>query len=300
MGWERKRGKLEEFVKLLKEGIRTSYCAIVGDASILSKIRYVITLDADTRLPLECAHRMIGAMHLPYNRPRLNNSGTRVVEGYGVLQPRIGMTYESAQKSRLTSLWAIEGGHDPYAFAVSDPYQDAIGQGIFTGKGIFDIDAFHVVLGNKFPENRVLSHDLLEGGFLRAGCLTDIELIDDHPPTFLSHQKRLHRWTRGDWQLLPWLKSRTRNSAGEVVRTDLSIVTRWQMIDNLRRHLLQPALMMILLLAIPVLPGSPLRWFGVVLLTLFLPLLRQLINWGTLLTGQRTYLLQWATYSLRS
>lgn len=278
MGWERKRGKLEEFVRLLKGHEDTSFSTRVGDPAVLSRIRYVLTLDADTRLPLESAHRMIGAMHLPYNRPRLNAKGTKVVEGYGVLQPRIGITYESAQKSRLTSLWVYQTGLDPYAFAVSDPYQDAIGQGIFTGKGIFDVDTFHAVLGNRFPENRVLSHDLLEGGLLRTGLLSDIELIDDHPPTYLAHQKRLHRWTRGDWQLLPWLKGRTRNREGELADTELSAVTRWQLLDNLRRSLLQPVLMAVLLLAGTVLPGSPLRWYGVVLLTLLLPALRQLVT----------------------
>ncbi|MGO4375496.1 glycosyl transferase family 36, partial [Paenibacillus sp. MCAF20] len=173
MGWERKRGKLEEFVKLLKGERNTSYEVIYGDSTVLEGIRYVLTLDADTQLPLESARRMIGAIHLPYNRPRLDSSGTKVAEGYGVLQPRIGMTYESARKSRLTALFAFEAGLDPYAFAVSDPYQDAIGQGIFTGKGIFDVDAFHRVLGGRFPENRVLSHDLLEGSFLRTGFLSD-------------------------------------------------------------------------------------------------------------------------------
>ncbi|MDQ0064107.1 GH36-type glycosyl hydrolase domain-containing protein [Paenibacillus harenae] len=278
MGWERKRGKLEEFVKLLKGERDTSYDVIYGDSSALKEIRYVITLDADTQLPLESARRMIGAIHLPYNRPRLDRSGTKVAEGYGVLQPRIGMTYESARKSRLTALFAFEAGLDPYAFSVSDPYQDAIGQGIFTGKGIFDVDAFHRVLGGRFPENRVLSHDLLEGGFLRAGLLSDIELIDDHPPSFLAQQKRLHRWTRGDWQLLPWLRSAARNGKGELSPTLLSPMTRWQIADNLRRSLLQPALLAILLTAAPLLPGSPLRWYAIVLMTMLLPVIRQLFS----------------------
>jgi cyclic beta-1,2-glucan synthetase len=283
MGWERKRGKLVEFVRLLRGHKKTSYSTVLGDPTVLGRIRYIITLDADTQLPLESGHRLIGAMHLPFNRPRLNASKTRVVEGYGVLQPRIGMTYESALKSRLSAIWTSEPGLDPYAFAVSDPYQDAMGQGIFTGKGIFDVEAFDDVLGNRFPENSVLSHDLLEGGFLRAGFLSDIELVDDYPSTFLSHQKRLHRWTRGDWQLLPWLKRRTRNGLGELVPTDLSVVTRWQIIDNLRRSLVLPVLLAIMLLAVPVLPGSPARWFGLVLLTVFLPLIRQAVTIPTLI-----------------
>lgn len=276
MGWERKRGKLEEFVKLLRGDRHTSFDFVSSDTRELARIRYVITLDADTRLPLESARRMIGAIHLPYNRPRLDANERNVVEGYGVLQPRIGMTYESARKSRLTALFASEAGLDPYAYAVSDPYQDAIGQGIFTGKGIFDVDTFHRVLSSRFPENRVLSHDLLEGGFLRAGLLSDIELIDDHPPTFLAQQKRLHRWTRGDWQLLPWLARTARDAKGRRIPTGLSLVTRWQIADNMRRSLLQPALLAMLLFAGP-LPGSAAAWYSIALLTLLLPFFRQLI-----------------------
>ena len=204
MGWERKRGKLVEFVELLKGSTQTSYCVRVGDQAILPQVRYIITLDADTQLPIGSAQRMIGTMHLPYNRPRLNHTRTRVVEGYGVLQPRIGVSHESAMRSRLAYFWS-NPGLDPYAFAASDPYQDALEQGIFTGKGIFDVDVFAELLGERIPENTVLSHDLLEGGFLRTALLSDIELIDDHPSTYMSYQKRMHRWVRGDWQLLCWL-----------------------------------------------------------------------------------------------
>ena len=180
---------------------------------------------------------MIGTMHLPYNRPRLNDTRTRVVEGYGVLQPRIGVSHESAMRSRLAYFWS-NPGLDPYAFAASDPYQDALEQGIFTGKGIFDVDVFAELLGERIPENTVLSHDLLEGGFLRTGLLSDIELIDDHPSTYMSYQKRMHRWVRGDWQLLCWLFTSVCDRRGVLRPIDLSFLTRWQMIDNLRRSLL--------------------------------------------------------------
>lgn len=278
MGWERKRGKLVEFVELLKGRKDTSYEFVVGDSTVLSRIRYIITLDADTMLPIGSAQRMIGTMHLPYNRPRLNDTRTRVVEGYGVLQPRIGISHESAVRSRFASLWSGETGIDPYAFAVSDPYQDGLGQGIFTGKGIFDVDMFAQILCERIPENCVLSHDLLEGGFLRAGLLSDIELIDDHPTTFSAYQKRLHRWVRGDWQLLCWLFSRVCDRWGTLLPVDLSAVTRWQMIDNLRRSLLLPVLFVLLLLGLTILPGSPWRWFVIVLATLFLPVIRQLVT----------------------
>lgn len=278
MGWERKRGKLVEFVEWLKGKKDTSFTTVVGDVTRLLNFRYIITLDADTHLPLESARRMIATMHLPYNRARINEKRTRVVEGYGILQPRIGITQEGASTSRLASLWASNPGVDPYAFAVSDPYQDGFGQGIFTGKGIFDIEMFHDILCERIPENRVLSHDLLEGGFLRAGLITDIELVDDHPSTFRSFQKRLHRWVRGDWQLLLWLRRKAFNRRGELQPVDLSVLTRWQILDNMRRSLLQPMLMLTLLLAVSVLPGSPLRWITLVLLTLGLPLWRQLVT----------------------
>jgi cellobiose phosphorylase len=277
MGWERKRGKLVEFVELLKGQTDTTYDFVAGDTSILPQIRYIITLDADTQLPLGSAQRMIGTLHLPYNRPRLNPSRTRVIEGCGVLQPRIGISHGAALRSRFAYLWASDPGVDPYAFAASDPYQDGLGQGIFTGKGIFDVNAFAQVLCDRIPENRVLSHDLLEGGFLRASLLPDIELIDEQPSTFSAYQMRMHRWVRGDWQLLPWLFDSVRNRWGRLLPVDLSPLTRWQMLDNLRQSLLPPAQFALLLLGLTVLPGAPGRWLAFVFATLLLPLLRQLV-----------------------
>lgn len=278
MGWERKRGKLVEFVERLKGADHTSFSHVIGDQAVYPEIRYIITLDADTLLPLESARRMVGTMHLPYNRPRMNHTGTRIVEGYGILQPRIGMSHEASLQSRLTYLWSSDPGVDPYAFAISDPYQDGLGEGIFTGKGIFDVEAFSRILCERIPENHVLSHDLLEGGFLRAGQLSDIELIDDHPATFRAYQMRLHRWVRGDWQLLPWLTSRMANRKGEQESVDLSAVTRWQMVDNLRRSLTPPILLVILLLGVTVLPGSPWRWLALGFGTMLIPMFRQLLS----------------------
>lgn len=278
MGWERKRGALVELVEILKGRTDTTCDLMVGDSSILPNIRYVITLDADTQLPLESARRMIGAMHLPYNRPRLNRARTRVIEGYGVLQPCISISHSSALRSRFASLFSADPGIDPYTFAVSDPYQDGLGQGIFTGKGIFDVDTFAEILCERIPENRVLSHDLLEGGFLRAGLISDIELIDEYPSTFASYQRRLHRWVRGDWQLLPWMFRQVHDRRGRLLPIDLSPLSRWQMVDNLRNSLLPPLLLAVLLLGMTVLPGSAVRWIAVIFATLFLPLLRQLLS----------------------
>lgn len=287
MGWERKRGKLVEFVELLKGSEQTSYSVTPEQIAELQHVKYIITLDADTQMPLESAQRMVGAMHLTYNRPRLNKGRTRVVEGYGVLQPRIGITHEASQRSRLSALWSAEPGIDPYAFAVCDPYQDGLGEGIFTGKGIFDVDTFYEVLCERIPNNRVLSHDLLEGGFLRAGLLSDIELIDDHPVTFNAYQKRLHRWVRGDWQLLIWLLPRVETRSGELLPVGLSMLTRWQMVDNLRRSLLLPSLMALFIIAVLWLPGSPLRWFTFIAITLLLPTIKQAFNWYTLRYNMR-------------
>lgn len=277
MGWERKRGKLVEFVELLSGRSDTSCNCIVGDCSAITRYKYVITLDADTELPVGAAARMVGTMHLPYNRARLNASGTRVTEGYGVLQPRVGISYDSVSSSRLARLWSGKPGIDPYSFAMSDPYQDAFGQGIFTGKGIFDVAAFKQVLNDRIPENSVLSHDLLEGGFLRGGLLSDIEVVDGHPVTFQAYQQRLHRWVRGDWQLLCWIAFRKHDRCGVLKPIDLSLLTRWQIIDNMRRSLVQPAVF-ILLAASMIISGAA----GAVLLsaglvTLGLPLIRALL-----------------------
>jgi cellobiose phosphorylase len=283
MGWERKRGKLVEFADLLRGESNTSYAVRVGDPSVLPGIRYLITLDADTQLPIGAAQRMIGTMHYPYNRPRLNKEGTRVEEGYGVLQPRIGVSHESAMRSRFARLWSGEPGIDPYAFAVSDPYQDGLDVGIFTGKGIIDVDAFRAVLRERIPDNRVLSHDLLEGGFLRSGLLPDIELVDGHPATFSAYQHRQHRWIRGDWQLLGWLRRTAEDRSGRKRRVDLSPLTRWQITDNLRRSLLTPALLVLLVLAMLLPAGSGTAVAVIALATLAMPVWRALAAPGRLI-----------------
>lgn len=289
MGWERKRGKLVEFVELLSGSTATSFSTVYGETSVLANIRYVFTVDHDTQLPIGVVSRMAGTIHFPYNRPRLNDSGTRVVEGYGVLQPRIGVSYESTQRSRFAALWAGEPGIDPYSFAVSNPYQDLFGRAIFVGKGIFDVEVFRKTLVERVPDNHVLSHDLLEGGYLRAGLTSDIEVVEEYPPTFLSHQQRAHRWIRGDWQLLKWLRRTCVNRTGERKPTDLCGLTRWQIIDNIRRSTIAPALWGTLWLGLTVLPGSPLGWLAVVMITVFLPFLKTLVQgrWHRHLIHQR-------------
>lgn len=274
MGWERKRGKLVEFIELLSGNAQTSYTTVHGQTDLLKNIRYVFTTDYDTLLPIGVVSRLVGTIHFPYNRPRLNETETRVTEGFGVLQPRVGVTFESAQKSHFAALWAGEPGIDPYAFAVSNAYQDLFGHAIFVGKGIFDVETFRKVIVNRIPENHVLSHDLLEGGFLRTGLTSDIEVVESHPSTFYAYEQRAHRWIRGDWQLLKWIGTKCKDRFDENQRIDLCGLTRWQMIDNLRRSLLAPWLLMVGILGLNILPGRSWGWETILVLTIYFPFLR--------------------------
>ena len=239
MGWERKRGALVEFNRLLRGDSATSYYIKEGNLSILPRIKYVITLDADTQLPRDAAKKLIGTIGHPLNRPILNDDATLVVEGYGIIQPRIGVSIESATRSFFALNFSGQVGIDPYTTAVSDVYQDLFGEGIFTGKGIYDVDIFNDILGEAIPENSILSHDLLEGCYVRVGLATDIELIDGYPSHYIAYSMRQHRWTRGDWQLIPWLGS----------KNPLSSLSKWKMIDNLRRSLVSPILLIIFILS---------------------------------------------------
>ncbi|WP_051344229.1 GH36-type glycosyl hydrolase domain-containing protein [Alicyclobacillus herbarius] len=273
-GWERKRGKLVEFVELLSGSTTTSFTTVRGQTEVLPNIRYVFTVDLDTKLPIGVVGRMAGTIHLPYHRPRLNETETRVQEGYGVLQPRIGMSFASTQKSRFAELWAGEPGIDPYAFAASNPYQDLFDQAMFVGKGIFDVEAFRKTLVNRIPDNQVLSHDILEGGFLRAGLTSDIEVVEEFPTTYYAYQSRAHRWIRGDWQLLRWLGRSCKDRHGNGQKIDLCGLTRWHIIDNLRKSLLAPVLLLVAWLGLFGLPGRAFAWETMVLLTWFLPFWR--------------------------
>jgi cyclic beta-1,2-glucan synthetase len=265
MGWERKRGALVEFNDMLLGSKKTSYTITSKDISKLPKVKYVITLDADTILPLGTAKKLIGTMVHPLNLPEVDEEKGIVVSGYGLMQPRIGFDIESVNKSLFSRIFAGEEGIDPYASAVSDVYQDLFGEGIFTGKGIYDIDVFQKLLANAIPENTVLSHDLLEGSYIRAGLVSDLELIDGYPSKYNSYAMRLHRWVRGDWQLLPWLGCKTKNRAGELVKNPLSKVSRWKIIDNLRRSLVAPSLMLLAAFGFSIFPGNTLLWIGTIL-----------------------------------
>ncbi len=270
MGWERKRGKLLELNQLLL-GVVDKFPVKVGPVDKLKDIRFVITLDADTQLPRDAAQRLVGAMAHPLNRPVIDPKKGIVTEGYGLIQPRIGVSVHSAGKSRLAAVFSGETGFDIYTRAVSETYQDLFGEGVFTGKGIYEVETFEKVLNDRFPTNALLSHDLIEGIHARAGLSSDVELIDDYPSRFAAYAKRKHRWVRGDWQILRWLFPRVPTGNGTKVRNPLSTISKWKIFDNLRRSLLDLAVFALLICGWLFLPGGPLFWTVAVLILFALP-----------------------------
>lgn len=283
MGRERKRGAIVEFNRLIRGDADTGFTIRSGDPSLLPRIRYVITLDADTNLPMGAARRLIGTIAHPLNRASVDKETGLVREGYGLIQPRICVDITASNRSYFTRIFAGQGGLDPYTTAVSDIYQDIFDEGIFTGKGIYEIDIFRNALEGKIPDNTVLSHDLIEGCYLRAGLASDIELVDGYPASYSSYASRQHRWVRGDWQLLPWLGAEVKDREGKKVRNNLSRLSRWKIFDNLRRSLLAPSLLLLFLAGIILLPGNDLVWIGFALLVTFSPLTTGILN--ALLTG---------------
>ena len=248
MGYERKRGKLAELNSLLRGGSRERFSAVVGETAVLSNVKYVITLDTDTQLPRDSARQFIGAMEHPLNRAWYDAEKQRVMEGYGILQPRVAVSLPGANRSRYARLFGSESGIDPYTRAVSDVYQDLFGEGSFIGKGIYDVDAFELALNQRFPENRILSHDLLEGCYARAGLLSDVQLFEEYPSRYCADVSRRHRWIRGDWQIARWLLPRVPGVDGRRQKNPLSGLSRWKIFDNLRRSLVPSALTLLMLL----------------------------------------------------
>ncbi len=247
MGWERKRGKLEEFNAMLR-GAPGKFDTVIGPTTQLANVKYVITLDSDTELPRESARQLIGTLAHPLNRPRFDPKRGRVVEGYGILQPRVGVSMPIAGRSRYAQLFAGEPGIDPYTRAVSDVYQDLFDEGSFIGKGIYDVDTFNQVVGGKLPQNRILSHDLLEGAYARGGLVSDVVFFEEYPPAYPVDVSRRYRWIRGDWQITPWLLMRVPGGDARRVHNPISALSRWKILDNMRRSLVPPALLALLLL----------------------------------------------------
>jgi cyclic beta-1,2-glucan synthetase len=271
MGWERKRGKLEEFNRLVRGASDTSFILQTADDTLLRRIRYVITLDSDTQLPRDVARKLVGAAIHPLNRPRLDPTVNRVTYGYGILQPRVSITLESASRSKFARIFSGNTGIDPYTTAVSDVYQDLFGEGNFTGKGLYDVDTFESALANRVPENSLLSHDLFESLFARAALITDIELLDEYPTSYDTYAKRQHRWTRGDWQILRWLFPTVPDAQRRKSRNPLPLIGRWKILDNLRRSLVAPSLFLWLLAAWTIFPGSGLIWTLFAVVTIAFP-----------------------------
>jgi cyclic beta-1,2-glucan synthetase len=276
MGFERKRGKLLDLNQLLR-GAFDPFPVKAGDLSRLPKIRYVLTLDSDTKLPRGSAHRMIGTMVHPLNQPLIDPELNIVTRGYGILQPRVGISVQSSTRSRLASIYSGQTGFDIYSRAVSDVYQDLYGEGIFTGKGIYDVDALRQVLEHRFPRNALLSHDLIEGAYARAGLASDIEVIDDYPSHYSAYNRRKHRWLRGDWQIVQWILNKVPDESRRLVRNPISLVSRWKIVDNLRRSLMEPAAFFLFVAGWFFLPGGPGFWTCISLALLFLPIYFRLI-----------------------
>ena len=222
----------------------------------------MITLDADTQLPRDTRRRLVGTLAHPLNRPRFDPAEGRVVEGYGVLQPRVSFHLTAATRSRFAALLAASAGIDPYSTAASDTYMDLFGMGSFTGKGIYDVDAFEAATGQTFPENHILSHDLIEGNYARCGLVTDIELFDDFPARYHAYARREHRWVRGDWQLAALARAAACRRPEGARPNPLPLLERWKLFDNLRRSLVPPALVLLLVLGWTVLPGLALALDG--------------------------------------
>lgn len=272
MGEERKRGKLADLNALLRGLAQDRFARIVGEPSLLRTVRYVITLDADTRLPHDTAHKLVATMQHPLNRARFDPGRRCVVSGYGILQPRVGTTLPLSGATGYATLFGGDPGLDPYTRAVSDVYQDLFGEGSFTGKGIYDVDAFEDSLARRLPDNRILSHDLLEGCHVRAGLVSDIAVFEDFPQSYRSDIKRRHRWIRGDWQIARWLLPRVPRADAGTEKNPLSGVSRWKIFDNLRRSLVTPA-QFVLFVTGWLLSPSPAAWTAFVLLLTLAPVL---------------------------
>lgn len=286
MAYERKRGKLSSLNAFLRDAKTEAFCTVVGDIRGLINTRYVITLDTDTELPRDAARQLVATMAHPLNRPHYDATQKKISYGYGILQPRIAVSTPSAQASRYEMLYGGETGIDPYTRTVSDVYQDVFGEGSFIGKGIYDVDAFEQVLQARMPENRILSHDLLEGCYARAGLISDIQLYEHYPARYSADVSRRHRWIRGDWQIAAWLLPRvpvSRDDAGKLhyEKMPLSALSRWKLFDNLRRSLVAPALTLVVSSGWVLLPQT---WFwtctvlAVVLLPAFCSLLLNLLK----------------------
>lgn len=276
LGYERKRGALLQFNQLLlgklSEKQKKEYykCHTFDDFDV--PIKYVITLDNDTKLVLNTALKLIGTMAHPLNRPVLSKDRRKVIQGYGIMQPRVGIDVEVTNKSIYSQLFAGLGGLDIYTTASFDLYQDIFGEGSFVGKGIYDLKVFDQVLSEAFPDNLILSHDLIEGNYVRSGFINDVELFDDYPSRYLNDASRHHRWNRGDWQIIGWLRKRVKNKKGKIVDNPISILGKWKIFDNLRRSVVSLFLLLVLFYGFTIGKSDAFYYFLIVILIVAIPI----------------------------
>ncbi len=270
MGYERKRGKLADLNHLLRRKAGDNFSEIVGDVRQLESVRYVITLDTDTQLPRDSAWKLIGLMSHPLNRPVLDPVKRRVIDGYGIIQPRIAISLHRAQRSGYTHLNESDTGIDPYTRVTSDVYQDVFDEGSFIGKGIYDVDAFEESLNERFPDNRILSHDLLEGSYVRSAFASDVQLYEEYPSRYDTDMERRHRWIRGDWQIARWIWPGVPGHSGRREKNPISGLSKWKIFDNLRRSFVPLALTLLLIAGWTIL-GNPWLWTLSILLICLLP-----------------------------
>jgi cyclic beta-1,2-glucan synthetase len=280
IGWERKRGKLHELNRLLRGETDTTFMSLNERPPRVPKdIRYVVTIDADTRLPRDTIRRLIGKMAHPLNRPRFDPVSARIVDGHAILQPRVTPSLPVGREGSLFQrAYSSLGGIDPYSGAVSDVYQDLFGEGSYTGKGIYDIDAFELALAGRAPDSSLLSHDLFEGVFARAGLASDIEVVEEFPARYDVAAVRAHRWARGDWQLLPWIVGCGPNVAAGHRPAAVPTIGRWKMLDNLRRTMSAPAAVATLLVGLVLPIKAAIVWVAFAILTIVLPVIVPVIG----------------------
>ncbi|RCX32729.1 cellobiose phosphorylase [Thioalbus denitrificans] len=278
MGYERKRGKLADLNSLLQEGNSDGFSLVVGATAVLAGVKYVITLDTDTHLPRDAARQFVGTMAHPLNRPVYDATLQRVRAGYGILQPRVSVSLPGSGQSRYARLHGGEPGIDPYTRVVSDVYQDVFQEGSFIGKGIYDVETFEQSLKDRFPENRILSHDLLEGCYARAGLMSDVQLYEEYPTRYGADVNRRYRWIRGDWQLAGWLLPRVPGPDGRYRKNPLSGLSRWKLFDNLRRSLVPTVLTLLLLLGWTVFSAAAFWTLAVLGVLLIPPVLAALLE----------------------
>lgn len=271
LGWERKRGMLTQLNNYLIGKIKNPFRVNTLENTKLEKIKYIITLDSDTDLVLNTAFELVGAMAHILNKPKIDKERNIVVDGYGIMQPRIGVNLDISYKTLFTKIFAGSGGTDFYTNAISDLYQDNFSEGIFTGKGIYDLDVYSQVLEKQIPENTVLSHDLLEGCYLRCGLVSDIMLMDGYPCNYSSFMNRLSRWIRGDWQILRWLKS----------KSPLNLLSKYKIFDNLRRSLIEVSIIIAIIYScvVGIVKVKPVFFsIGIMLGIIIFPYLLEILN----------------------